>query len=99
MGDGMFYRSLLVALFVLLGNLAHADALPMRDATRGELLYSRHCIACHTTQIHWRDKQLVTDRASLQLEVNRWQEFAGLGWTDNDVAEVARYLNALHYHY
>lgn len=95
----MFYRSVLVALFVLLGNLAHADALPMPDATRGELLYSLRCIACHTTQIHWRDKQLVTDPASLQSEVNRWQEFMGLGWTESDVAEVARYLNALHYHY
>ena len=95
----MFYRSVLVALFVLLGNLAHADALPIRDATRGELLYSLHCIACHTTQIHWRDKQLVTDQASLLAEVNRWQELEKLGWTTSDVAEVARYLNALHYHY
>ena len=95
----MSYRLALFALFVLLGNLAHADALPMRDATRGELLYSLHCIACHTTQIHWRDKQLVTDPASLQSEVNRWQEFMGLGWTESDVAEVPRYLNALHYHY
>ncbi len=26
-------------------------------------------------------------------------EVSGLGWVDDDVAEVARYLNALHYYY
>jgi mono/diheme cytochrome c family protein len=71
----------------------------MRDATRGELLYSTHCIACHSTQVHWRDKKLVTNWTGLRTEVGRWQKFAGLGWGDDDVAAVTRYLNALYYHY
>lgn len=95
----MFRRSILVVLFVLFGNLADAGAQPMRDATRGELLYSTHCIACHSAEVHWRDKKLATDWISLRAEVRRWQGFSGLGWSDDDVAEVARYLNALHYRY
>ena len=95
----MFRRSILTVLFVLFGNFSDADAQPMRDATRGELLYSTHCVACHNTEIHWRDKKLVTDWTSLQAEVRRWQEFSGLGWTDDDVVAVARYLNAFHYRY
>lgn len=67
--------------------------------SRGELLYANHCIACHTIDIHWRDKKLVTDRASLRAQVNRWQGMATLGWDEDDVAQVTRYLNALHYHY
>ena len=98
-GGNMLRRSILVVLFVLCGNLADADAQPMRDATRGELLYSTHCIACHSAQVHWRDKKLATDWISLQAEVRRWQGFSGLEWGDDDVAAVARYLNALHYHY
>lgn len=98
-GDDMLRRSILVVLFVLFGNLADAGAQPMRDATRGELLYSTHCIACHSAQVHWRDKKLVTDWISLQAEVRRWQKFSGLGWGDDDVAAVARYLNALYYRY
>ena len=95
----MLRRSILVVLFVLFGKLADAEAQPIRDATRGELLYSTHCIACHTAQVHWRDKKLVTDWISLQAEVRRWQKFSALGWGDDDVAEVARYLNVLFYHY
>lgn len=95
----MLRRSILIVLFGLFGNLAHADERPARDASRGELLYSTHCIACHTTQVHWREKKLATDWATLQAQVRRWQGNSSLGWGDADIAEVARYLNALHYHY
>lgn len=90
---------MLAALFVLFGSLIDVDAQPMRDATRGELLYSTHCIACHSAEVHWRDKKLATDWTSLQLEVRRWQGVLGLGWSNGDIAEVARYLNALYYRY
>jgi mono/diheme cytochrome c family protein len=99
MEDGMLRRSILALLLVLFGNSAAAEVPPTRDATRAELLYSTHCIACHSAQVHWRDKKLVTDWASLQSEVRRWQEVSGLGWSKEDIAEVARYLNALYYRY
>jgi mono/diheme cytochrome c family protein len=95
----MLRRSIFAVLFVLSGNSADADAQTMRDATRGELLYSTHCIGCHGTQVHWRDKSLVTDWTSLQSQVSRWQGVSGLKWSNEDIAEVARYLNGLHYHY
>lgn len=68
-------------------------------ATRGELLYTTHCIACHTTQVHWRDKRLAKDWAGLQGQVYRWQNNTGLGWTVEDINEVARYLNAQFYRF
>jgi hypothetical protein len=95
----MLLKSTFVVLLVLISNLADAQALPLRDATRGELLYTTHCLACHSGTVHWRDKKLVTDPASLQAQVRRWQRLSGLGWGDQDVVEVARYLNALYYHY
>lgn len=95
----MLGRSTLAVLFVSLGSLAHADAPPMGDANRGELLYSTHCIACHSDKIHWREQKLVTDWKSLQSEVNRWQGISGLRWSNEDIADVARYLNAFYYRY
>ena len=83
----------------LLAGLA-ACALPAalaQPAARGELLYSTHCIACHSREVHWRQKKLATDWASLDAQVRRWAGNAGLGWSDEEVADVARYLNAVHY--
>ena len=92
-------NSVLIVVFVLLGHLAVADAQPMPDSARGELLYTNHCAACHTTQVHWRDKKIAKDWKSLQAEVRRWQNVSGLGWDRDDIMAVARYLNTLYYHY
>ena len=95
----MLQKSILALIFIMSGNLAYAGAKPPRRASRGELLYSTHCITCHSTQVHWRSKKLAVDWISLKREVRRWQEVSGLGWAEDDIAEVARYLDALYYHY
>ncbi|MEO8441278.1 MAG: hypothetical protein ABI547_02210 [Betaproteobacteria bacterium] len=95
----MHKRSIFAALLVAAGNAAGADALQARDASRGELLYSTHCVGCHGAQVHWREKKLVTDWASLQAQVNRWETVSGLKWGNEDVAEVSRYLNTVYYRY
>ena len=80
--------------FTLCGLLsALALATPARAESRGELLYSAHCIACHTSQMHWRDQRVATDWTRLKAEVRRWQNTAALNWSEADILEVARYLN------
>jgi mono/diheme cytochrome c family protein len=76
---------------------ALAQATPAPSESRGALLYSTHCIACHTSQIHWRDKKLATDWTSLKAQVSRWQANAQLGWSEHDIVEVARHLNVHYY--
>lgn len=66
---------------------------------RGELLYTTHCVGCHTTQVHWREKKLATDWTSLVAQVERWQKIDNLGWSADDVATVARHLNAAFYRF
>ena len=73
--------------------LAGAEAPPLPAASRGELLYSTHCIACHNEQMHWRTLHQARDWDTLRAQVRRWQANAGLGWPDADVDAVARYLN------
>jgi mono/diheme cytochrome c family protein len=80
-----------------LSTLAYAQPAP--GETRGELLYSTHCVACHTTQMHWRNDRQAFDWESLKFQVRRWQGNAGLAWSDADIAEVSRYLNESIYHY
>ena len=77
--------------------LASAQAAP--SETRGELLYSTHCVTCHTTQIHWRNNRQAFDWESLKFQVRRWQGNAGLPWNEAEITEVSRYLNETIYHY
>lgn len=70
---------------------AHAQAAP--PPSRGQLLYSTHCIECHNTQMHWRTHKQARDWDSLKAQVRRWQATADLGWTETDITDVARHLN------
>lgn len=78
---------------------ALAPTGPALAQSRGALLYSTHCIVCHTEQVHWRQRRLATDWTSLKAQVWRWQTVAALGWNAEDVAEVARYLNEEFYRF
>jgi mono/diheme cytochrome c family protein len=78
---------------------AVSNAQPKGDTSRGELLYTTHCIACHNEKIHWRDKKIAKNWDGLKAQIIHWQGVAGLAWDDADVVEVARYLNARDYHY
>lgn len=69
------------------------------DDGRGKLLYETHCIACHTTQMHWRAKRQASDWGSLLAQVTRWQAEARLGWTPADIEAVAHHLNETIYHH
>jgi mono/diheme cytochrome c family protein len=89
--------TLRTAIALGLGTLAAAGIA--QPVSRGEMLYANHCIACHSTQMHWRDQRAATDWASLKAQVRRWQQAALLGWDDSDVVEVTRYLNERIYHF
>ena len=85
-------KRLLAALTVLLA--AAVKAAPAAESpSRGELLYGTHCIACHNSQMHWRDKRLASDWPKLLAQVRHWQGVASLGWSDDDILDVARHLN------
>lgn len=88
----------LLVLALSAGIAVAAQPLPVEPG-RGELLYSTECLQCHNEQVHWRDKRLAKDWQGLTAEVRRWKEFQKLHWSDDDVDLVARYLNAMYYHY
>ena len=89
----------------LAGSVALAQVPPApgggvaMPVSRGQVLYDTHCIACHDMQVHWRDKKLAVDWASLKGEVRRWQATAGQWWSEADIVEVARFLNATIYRF
>ena len=92
-------KRLACALCLFWGVHASAQAQIKEGEIRGELLYSTHCNACHASKIHWREKKLATDWRSLKAQVRRWQANTGLGWSEEEVTDVTRYLNAAYYHF
>jgi mono/diheme cytochrome c family protein len=92
-------KRLVVVIAMLLPALAAAQSNAPPPASRGQLLYDTHCIACHNEQVHWRDRKLVKDWPTLVAEVRRWQEAARLGWKEPDIDQVSRYLNETIYKY
>ena len=96
----MYSKRRFMALSLLLaglGTLVRAQTLPAQS--RGDLLYSAHCITCHTTQMHWRKDKQAYDWDSLKFQVRRWQGNAGLAWSEADITEVSLYLNETIYRY
>lgn len=82
-----------LAAALLFAAAAPATAQTAGEPTRGALLYTTHCVACHDTQMHWRDKRAVRDWDSLVAQVRLWQGTQQLRWSDADIHEVARHLN------
>ncbi|MEO7549363.1 MAG: hypothetical protein ABIT82_13125, partial [Ramlibacter sp.] len=80
---GHLPHALLACSLAGTGTLALGQVTP--PASKGELLYSTHCISCHTTQMHWRDDRKATDWDSLKAQVRRWQGNAGLTWSEGDI--------------
>jgi len=72
-------------------------AVAAADVQRGKLLYETYCIACHTTQAHWRDKHIVRSWADLLYQVTRMEKNAGQDWSSDEIGDVAAYLNEIFY--
>lgn len=90
---------LLLLVLALMAGPAFGQGLGTAPGSRGQLLYANHCIACHNTQMHWRDGKLATDWASRKAQVRRWQGTAQLNWSEDDIDDVARYLNESFYRF
>ena len=92
-----FRRLGIVVIATLVGALSGASTVYAQS--RGDLLYTTHCVACHTTEIHWRNKRIATDLTGVKFQLRRWQDASGLNWSEDDIEDVARYLNESIYRY
>ena len=83
---------------------ALAVALPLRaqppvNPERGRQLYELHCGGCHYERVHERDRwrSKVNTMADLRAEIARWAKQTTHAFTEEDIGDVAEYLDQLHY--
>lgn len=67
--------------------------------SRGEMLYTNHCLSCHESIVHIRNKRQVKNLAELQSIVSHWSQELELRWSSREIKDVVLYLNLHYYHY
>lgn len=88
-------------LLVLLPSLAAAA-----DVDAGRELHQENCVACHQSlmdgdaaSIYTRPDRRITSYSSLVTQVRRCEVNLGLQWFDEDVENVAAFLDETYYHF
>jgi cytochrome c5 len=87
------------AVLFLLLTLVAASAARAQDAERGRDLYENHCQGCHSSQAHIREARKVRTPQDLSAWVRRWQRNQSLNWGEEEVSDVAAFLDREFYHF
>jgi len=82
-----------VAFSILLSYSMPASA----DAERGRLLYENHCTSCHISTLHVREQRKSKTPAEMRAWIVRWSAELKLNWSEDELADVYRYLNNRYY--
>ena len=69
----------------------------LAEFDRGEALYQNHCKECHESWAHTREGRHANTLDSLRRRVAAWSFHSGLDWSDDDINDVADFLNRRFY--
>ncbi len=69
------------------------------DVEAGKKLVDTHCYKCHGTEVYTRPDRRVTSLPQLHSQVRRCELSLGLTWFDQDIENVADYLNKEFYRF
>ena len=86
---------LVAALMALFSVVVFADA----DINKGKALLKENCYACHDNDIYVRKNRIVDSYSRLEQRVRFCSVQRNLTWFDEDIENVAAYLNKEFYHF
>lgn len=61
-------------------------------SSRGQLLYNNHCMVCHESNVHIRNKRKAHSRIQVRSWVIHWQQDRKLRWKKEEIEAVTDYL-------
>jgi len=90
-------NSITVLAFALMAatGAARADV----DVKAGQALHDKNCLKCHNPEAYTRKDHMVKNPDQLNKRVTMCQLSLGLNWFDDDITNVAAYLNQNFYHF
>ena len=68
-------------------------------ADDAESLYQEHCVRCHGSEVYTREARKISSFEGLERQVQRCELSLGLQWFDENIGDVAAYLNQQYYHF
>ncbi|MBI1732395.1 MAG: cytochrome c [Gammaproteobacteria bacterium] len=71
----------------------------VQEPPSGAELYAAHCTRCHGTEVHVRPQRLVNTLAELRARIQQCELTAELGWFEEEVDAVVKYLNDAYYRF
>ena len=83
-------------LFLSLCLINSLPALASEDKDIAEL-YQFNCTSCHGAEVYTRPNHKVTSLKGLEAQVGRCEQALGLKWFDEDINNMAGYLNTHYY--
>ena len=85
---------------------AHADPFAGADPARGKTLADKACVTCHSSQfggdgtrIYTRPDHKIKSAEQLLKRVGVCSQAAKTDWSEQDMADVAAYLNQAFYRF
>lgn len=79
--------------------LGREPMAPLIQPDRGRMLYENHCLTCHESVVHIRERQRAGSFAEVTSWVVRWASGLELDWRAEEIQDVVRYLNRRFYNY
>ena len=83
------------ALILLYSAVLLADV----DIVKGKTLLKENCYACHDDEIYVRKNRIIDSYSKLEQRVRFCSTQRNLTWFDDDIENVAAYLNKEFYHF
>jgi hypothetical protein len=69
------------------------------DADKGKTLHDLHCTRCHDSTMYTRSQRTIENFTALRERVQQCELAAELMWFEEDVDDVAAWLNREFYHF
>jgi len=93
---GLNKRVLAIAIGV---HLAGSGSVFAESFDRGQALYENHCMSRHEDGVHTRETRRATSIAELRKWVATWRFHASLGWSVEEIDDVADFMDRRYYHF
>ncbi len=69
------------------------------DLSNGKMLHTENCLSCHSTNKYTSSARSISNFPELVSRVKRCDFSLGTQWFDEDIADVAAYLNQNFYNF